>query len=317
LILGHRVATTIEECLNMGCDVPTWVRRGLADFLAPMDFLMNDLGIRTDEFVALAKGVACPVYPSFGTRKYSFGRMYDDNNLYEGKDNHRALSMRSLDEYRATALNWFAWGAAGGSSFNMYMWPPEQQDFYVRAIAIMSSPKLASSGPRHYIYLPVWKDHNGGYCPTGRYNNQILHFGGDTVGKRQAFKFRMADGRGGEKIHGMLRFRIYNATPEDQFTFDLNGVSFSAEKLQAQYQPTGEEFTEPQGEEALPRANDEPAVFKNSVPFSWPANMRFDITLDDCPPFTGDNELGVTLIKKNSAAEKDLVLEAMEVKVKP
>jgi len=51
--------------------------------------------------------------------------MYDDNNLYEGKDNHRALSMRSLSQFRAAACNWYAWGARGGSCFNMYLWQPE------------------------------------------------------------------------------------------------------------------------------------------------------------------------------------------------
>ena len=80
--------------------------------------------------VHVTEGTECLVYPGFGSMKYSLVRMYDDNNLYEGKDNHRAIMMRSLDQYRATAANWYAWGADGGSSFNMYMWPPEQERFF-------------------------------------------------------------------------------------------------------------------------------------------------------------------------------------------
>ncbi len=58
LILGHRVAPTVHECLNIGCDVETWAKRGDADFLAPMDFLVNDLNLRTDEFLkALEAGL--------------------------------------------------------------------------------------------------------------------------------------------------------------------------------------------------------------------------------------------------------------------
>ena len=316
MILGHRVPATLEESLNIGCDVETWAMKGYADFLAPMDFLFNDLNVRTDEFVEAVKGTGCLVYPSFGSIKYSFGRMYDDNNLYEGKDNHRAVTMRSLDQFRATAANWYAWGASGGSCFNMYLWPPEQQRFYTSAIAIMSSPERAKTGPRHYIYLPVWKDHGDGVGPTGRFNCQGLTFGAGTVRKRQAFTFRMADGRNGEKLRGLVRFRIYDATLEDEFAIDLNGEAIHREKFRIEHQPNGDVWEEPSGPNDLPHVG-EPEVFKASVPFSWPANLCFEMPLADCPPFKGDNELG--LCRKNTAAGITPAprMEVLEVFVEP
>jgi len=63
MILGHRVPVTIDESLNIGCDVQTWAKNGYADFLAPMDFIANDLNTRTDEFVEAVRGANCPVYP--------------------------------------------------------------------------------------------------------------------------------------------------------------------------------------------------------------------------------------------------------------
>ena len=314
MVLGHRVACTVDECLNMGCDVTTWARDGYADFLAPMDFLLIDLGLRTDEFVKAAKGTGCRVYPGFGARKYSFGRMYDDNNLYEGKDNHRAIMMRSLSQARAIARNFFAWGADGGSSFNMYLWQPEQERFFTEVIAILSDPRKAVAGPRHYIYLPLWKDHGGGVGPTGRFNCQSLTFAPETAGKRQAYAFRMADGNRGEKLRGVLRFRIYNAGPGDEFAVDLNGVAIPASHLLIEHQPNGEVFAEPEGPEALPRG-EEPPAFKNSVPFTWPSNLRFEAALQDCPRFRGDNELGITLMKRNASGGKAPVMEALEVLV--
>lgn len=314
LILGHRVPVTLDECLDIGCDVGTWARRGYADYLSPMDFLFNDLGVHTEEFVRAVEGTGCLVYPSFGSTKYSFGRMYDDNNLYEGKDNHRALSMRSLSQFRATACNWYAWGARGGSCFNMYLWQPEQQSFYRDAIAVLSSPELAMAGPRHYVYLPVWKDHGGGVGPTGRSNCQSLHFTADSVGKRQAFTFRMADGRNGERLSGLLRFRIYGAEPGDEFAFDLNGAALAPEALNREHQPEGEVWDEQEGEGWLPRAG-EPDVFKGSVPFTWPSNARFDVALKHCPPFRGDNELGVVLASMAPGEARELVMEALEVRV--
>lgn len=155
--------------------------------------------------------------------------------------------MRSLDMYRAAAHNSFAWGADGGSCFNMYLWPSAQQEFYTEAIAILSDPKRALAGPRHCIYLLIWKDNTQGVGPTGRHNAQALTFGADSAGKRQAFTFRMGDGRESEKLRGTLRFRIYDASPGDEFAIDLNGVPIASEKLDVEHQPEGEALGGPIG----------------------------------------------------------------------
>jgi hypothetical protein len=224
--------------------------------------------------------------------------------------------MRSPDQFRALAANGYAWGADGGSSFNMYLWQPAQQDFYAQAIAILSDRRKALAGPRHYIYLPVWKDNGGGFGAraTGRTNCQVLTLSAGAIGKRQAFAFRMADGRKGEKLKGLLRFRLYDATPEDELAIDLNGAPLAPGKLNVEYQPEGETWEEPNGPNGLPPGG-MPEALKDMAPFLWPANVRFDVALADCPPFRGDNELGITLVKKNPAATKDPVMEALEVRV--
>ena len=311
MILGHRVPATLEEGLNIGCDLETWAKTGCADFLTPMDFLYNDLNLRTEEFVRAVEGTGCLVYPGFGSTKYSFGFLYDPREL-----GYRSVAMRTPDQFRATAANWYAWGAAGGSCFNMYMWPSEHGDFYTDAIAILSDPGKALDGGRHYVYLPVWKDSSphDGASPTGRHNAQMLVFSGDGVGRRQVFTFRMADGRSGEKLEGLLRFRIYDASPEDSFAIDLNGVPIPPDRLKVAYQPEGETLDEARGPNGLPRAG-MPENLDDIPPFSWPANARFDVALTDCPPFRGDNALGITMVKRRPTAEKDPVMEALEVRV--
>ncbi len=311
MILGHRTAPTMEENLNMGCDVPTWMKLGYADFVSPMDFLFADPNIKVDEYVNAAKGTDCLVYPTIQA-KYSMGRMYDDNNLYEGKDNHRAVTVTSLDMVRALAYNSFAWGAYGGSSFNIYLWTPETTKFHSQTIAIASDPKLATAGPRHYMFLPVWK-RPGNSSPTGRENAQSLTFGPDTVGKRQPFVFRMADGRKGEKLKGTMSFRFYDGTRADEFSIDLNGKPIPASLIKTEFQPNGEPFDEGTGDDHLPVLKTPP--FDHSTPFIWPANVRYHIDLSKCPPFKGDNELGITLIKKDPTSDKTPVMEALEIRV--
>lgn len=283
LVLGHRVAATVDECLNIGCDVETWAKEGYADFLAPMDFLQVDPNLRTEEFVAATKGTKCLVYPGVQDR-YVYDAAY-------------APRIDSLDKFRAVAHNFYSWGAAGGSSFNVYLWGPEQQQFYTEAIAILASGELAAAGPRHYIYVPIWKGHGGGVAPTGRHNAQMLTFGANTVGQRQPFTFRMADGRYGKALEGTLRFRIYDATPEDEFAVDLNGEQISVDKFKITHQPEGDTSS------------------LSGDPFEWPAGLCFEIPLADCPLFRGDNELGITLLKKDPAAQTDPVLEVLEVYV--
>jgi len=310
MILGHRVPATLDESLEIGCDVKTWAQQGYADFLAPMDFLFNDLNMRTDEFVEAVAGTACRVYPSFGSTKYSFGHKSIPYN--DGTSPYRPIAMRTQDQFRATAANWYAWKADGGSCFNMYLWPAEQQAFYTEAIAIMSDPQCIRTGPRHYLYLPVWKDHLDGTGPTGRHNAQRLTFGADTVGTRQTFAFRMADGQNGEKLDGLLRFRIYDATPGDAFTIDLNGVTIAPELLSITDQPDGEVWEEASD---LPTGG-MPEDFTHLTDFTWPAGLRFDIALTDCPSFTGDNNLGITLTRKHTAVNTNPVMEVLEVRVR-
>lgn len=284
LVLGHRVAATVDECLNIGCDVETWAKEGYADFLAPMDFLLTDLCLRTEEFVAATKGTKCLVYPGVQPH-YSFSKPYNPPLRIDS----------SLDKFRAAARNFYSWGANGGSSFNVYLWEPEEQAFYAEAIAILSSTELATAGPRHYIYVPIWKGHGGGVAPTGRHNAQMLTFGANTLGQRQPFTFRMADGRYGKALEGTLRFRIYDATPEDEFAVDLNREQISVDKFNIEYQPEGDTSS------------------LSGEPFWWPAGLCFEIPLADCPPFRGDNELGITLIEKDPAAQNDPIMEALEV----
>jgi hypothetical protein len=309
-ILGHRVPATLEEALNIGCDVATWARAGCADFLAPMDFLFNDINLRADDFVAATAGTGCLVYPAFGSTKYSFSPVYAADTTGLSPEQENAGGMCSLDEFRATAANWYAWGAAGGSCFNMYMWQPAFQEFFTAAIGILSDPQKALAGPRHYVYLPVWQnaslpEHHGHRAPTGRHNAQRLVFSPETAGYRQAFCFRMADGRHGEKLDGVLRFRLYGALPADGFAVDINGVPVRSSQLRVMHLPEGEPFDTPQEGLRLPGAC-----------FTWPPHLRCEIALADCPAFRGDNELGIRLKGLSPDRPANPVLEALEVLVR-
>ncbi len=287
LILGHRVAATVEECLNIGCDVGTWAQRGYADYLAPMEFFNHDVNVMPDEFATITADTGCLVYPGFGRPQYSYSSRYP-------------FPMRSLAEFRALARNIYAFGGAGASVFNMYLWPPEEHEFRAAAIAILSDPQRAAAGPRHYIYVPS----GAGAGPTGKDQNQSIVFGPDSTGNRHVYTFRMADGKDGEKLSGLLRLRICDAGPEDEFTLDIGGETVDPSSIRSRHFPQGEPSEQPAEPLSLPGA-----------PFTWPAGLRLEVPLRDCPAFAGDNELGITMVSKVATGRDAPVMEALEVKV--
>jgi len=255
MVLGHRVPVSLKECRNVGCDVARWARAGYADYLSPMDFLETDLSIRAEEFVAATKGTPCRVHPS------------PQRWLDFTSDRSQTIHMDSLDKFRATAHNYYTWGAHGGSTFNIYNWKADRQAYYTQVIAILSDAKLATAGPRHYMYGPMCRLYTDG----PRY--QKLEFPAHNIGKPQRYRFRMADGRNGESMQGTLRFRLYDATPRDEFTVALNGTQIEKGKIRVEQQPDGK---------------------KVDKRFTWRPGLRVEISLSDCPPFRGDNTLDVT-----------------------
>ena len=63
LILGVRVPQQLAGCLAWGLDIPTWLRKGLIDFVAPGDFGFTDFNEKWENFTSIARETDCLVYP--------------------------------------------------------------------------------------------------------------------------------------------------------------------------------------------------------------------------------------------------------------
>ena len=130
-----------------------------------------------------------------------------------------------------------------------------------------------------------WYDE--GYSPLGRRNSPVLEFTPETVGKRQVFPFRMADGRQGKALRGRLEFPVYHLADARLLRIDVNG-------------------------DTIP-----PAAWSTSAvdPRTKLTGIRFSLSLARCPALRGDNELGLTLL---SATESDDVpyMEELDILVR-
>ena len=207
------------------------------------------------------------------------------------------------------AANWFGWGANGGAIYNIINWPPERQEFAKKVVSILSGGSKAMNGPRHYVFLPTWKE--GGYGPEGRFNAQSLSFHEGNTEGRQVFRFRMADGKDGRKLRGWLRLRVFDASPGDVFALDVNGVPIPDGRVRVEHFPNGERSKQP----AQPFKTSGNFGIPEDGTFDWPENLRLEIDLKYCPPLRGDNEIGVTLVRKSPSNAKKRVMEAVEVMV--
>lgn len=127
-----------------------------------------------------------------------------------------------------------------------------------------------------------------GRSPQGHVKSLILTSTAAKVGKRLIFPFRMADGRNGEKLSDKLTFWVSYLRGSDEISVDLNGRKIDSRKINR--------FVAGKRRGKLP-------------------GQRFEISLSDCPPFRGDNKLGLTL-KSAADRKRSPYMEELEVVVK-
>jgi hypothetical protein len=292
LTLGVRVPETLRTCWLAGLDVETWVRNGWMDYLAASTWNETDPQVPMEEFSRFTRG-RCELLVLMsdqvggvwtGPPKVKGRGPGQENVSYAGM-------LLTAPEARACAANYYAWGADGIFFWNV------ASDIGIRSdtegkrrmwdwMNAVVDPNRVLIGPRRYHYFPLhkwaaWKTspyawHGQGQSPLGTMKTQILRFPPESVAQRQTYRFRMADGRNGEKLNGILRFPFYYIGAEHRVEIDINGRPVHPSKVKRT--PCNAQELGLQG--------------------TW-----FEVALQDCPPFRGDNELGIILHSMARQAE--------------
>ena len=151
-------------------------------------------------------------------------------------------------------------------------------------------------GARHYHFLPLYKRdqvlprnyawNENMKTPTGAVRGQVAVLA--KLNERTVFSFRMADGRDGESLQGILRFPIHHTSNEDLFDVDINGAPVDASTIRRTVDSESD-----------------------------PPRTRYEIALNDCPPFRGDNELGLIWRGRGTAIQDTPYMEELEIIVHP
>ena len=275
LLLGVRVPPTIEECTALGFDVKAWVEKGLTDFICPSDFAVTDFNTKTDDFTALTKGTQCKVYPSVHPQ-------YIDFCLARGKE----TPVHSAESYRATAKNFYAFGADGISAYNYqdhWRKPFGSEDGdWPKALSYLTElrdPEVVARGDRRYMYYPTSPTHG----VVAKHEKIVLDRKVDQP--TDSVGFRMAEDLKDSHLSATLEFKVTGMVEGDEIEVVLNGKVIPVDRIERRH-----------------RADVQPAFHLYHMPLSSP------------PAKFGDNEIRLRLTK--SAGTETLVAQEFEVLVR-
>jgi len=284
LALGVRVPQNISECDYLGFDLATWIKEGLVDYVVPSDFFHSDSNMKTEDFVKLAQGTDCKIYPAIHPMI-----------SMDGPNEHYRLMTPA--NYRAAAQNFYGFGADGVSPYNF------QRTFSRRATAHRSSSSAAVFWPaalgwlrelshpeeiqqrdRHYLFYSIYKKPRK--SPTGFSNDDNIYLDrADEVleGRR---RFRMAEDFADTNLRTTMQFKAIGLSRDDRLKIRINDADVPIDYISRVHDKNGQNVYEG---DTLP-------------PFDlFVIDMNWETTGRKQPLTFGDNTLSVQLIPAKGA----------------
>ena len=301
LILGVMVPESLDLNLACGLDPKTWIGQGLLDYIVQCDYNNTQPQVPVYEFAEFCKDSGCTHHVRMGTLMgggWPGKPFFHDRPARFTKNLGYGGLVLTEEEARGAAANIYGFGADGVGIWNVCChmgkrhkpdanWPDREtfrKEIY-KWVNAVASPEKVWSKPRRYHFIPIYKRETlkmRNYAVNGIRVSpfgapvQIVTFWPQGKGFRQIFHFLMADGKEGEKLKGKLRFRILNSTLDDEFLVDINGTKIESQKVNREFVPDAE------------------------LPAVW-----YEVALEDCPPFAGKNELGMTMTRMAANRGKD------------
>ena len=209
ILLGARVPDSLEECLDKGFDVATWITEGLIDYVSPSGTMHTDYNAPYEAFGALTRKSRCMLYP--GLHPWTNTDMYWEwkkmNSLVVTPSNCRAL-----------AQTFYGAGADGISVYNHFCgllwWPP----FYpqtLQAFHELRDPQRVALGDRHYVFHPS----------TEPVKAQRLVLDRRATKPSVVYPLRLYEQM--DRVHGATLMLRGSLTAHDELDVRLNGVSMA------------------------------------------------------------------------------------------
>ena len=295
LLLGVRVPQTLEECRNVGIDVPTWIADGLIDYVSPQDAMFSDFNVKYEEFSNLTKDSDCLLYP--GVLPYCSGL-------------DRTGPPFTLENYRALVHTLCKEGADGICLYNFQMhWDaflkstrdPGPETMYPIALSYLRElrdPAKIENGSRHYLFHSMWAGSTAfsvsGMTPCGVVRDDKILLKRPENESYGTYRFRLYENF--DRIcHARLFFRAIGLGPADRISVNLNGTEIEEENVRRIWHDDGR---------------------PKNLGRALPAHTTCIVELTSGLMVQGDNVLGVKLLSP-PVSEGEVIIDEVEVTVLP
>jgi hypothetical protein len=278
LEFGVRVPQSVGECDHLGFDLKTWIRDGLVDYVVPSDFMHIDMNMKTDDFVKLAQGTSCKIYPAIHNRISMDGP----------NEHYRLMNLANL---RAAAQNFYGFGADGVSPYNYqfaferravahrsssyaaYMWPAA-----LGWLRELRNPELVNDRDRHYLFYSVWKAPH--QSPTGLTQDDNIKLDRAQPNVEHSRRFRMAEDFTNPDLRTTMQFKSIGLEDDDKLSVRINGKPVPVEYISRVHDKDGQNLYEG---DPLPSFH------------LYIIDMNWETTGQSQPLVFGDNQLTVSI----------------------
>ena len=332
LKLGARFYQTLEECHDIGLDIPSWIMNGYLDYISPSDIMYSDINASYEEFAELTRDSDCYLYPAI----LPWLSCRSERRL-----NRMPIN---VDQQRAIAQNYYGAGADGISFYNHFVsndWAP----FYPMQLYDMNDlrdPERVAQGRKHYVFEPIWSGcdvfiQDG--APSGAIKaDKIVLKRSDKVVNGQ-YRFRICEDLSKAR-KAFLLFRAGNMTLEDPIMVHINNeeiphpmirqtqsekrikatpietatdrsIRMYREGIEKKYVKTDPMEKDTYKHDSITTGGGHP-IIQGEIdrPFT---TCWFELTSP--PAICGDNWLEVTLIPGNIQATEAIIIDELEVMV--
>ncbi len=297
LEFGVRVPQSIAECDYLGFDVATWVKEGLVDFVVPSDFMHSDTNMRTEDFVKLAEGTSCKIYPAIHNRI-----------SMDGPNEHYRLM--NLANMRAAAQNFYGFGADGVSPYNYqfaferravahrssayaaYMWPAA-----LGWLRELRYPDLVSQRDRHYLFYAVWKKPRNHKSPSGFFHDDSIYLDRAEPVLEGSRRFRMAEDFSNSNLRTTMQFKAVGLASNEKLEILINSKQVPIDYITRVQDKNGQNLYE---------GDPLPPFYLYLVDMNWETTGR------DQPLVFGDNKLAVHLVPTDARQDGQVSIEELE-----
>jgi hypothetical protein len=317
LLLGARVFASLEECRDLGLDVPQWIQHRYVDYVSPADTMYSDFNAPYHEFAALTRASHSMLYPGIlPWTSFRARRRRDEEPMTQ--ENRIAL-----------AQTIYGAGADGVSFYNhfeiLHGKGGAHSPFYPMAlhdVHELKDPDFVRRSRRHYVFDPTWGGHTGfgeDRASTGAVKANKMVLKRDAPNARGDYVFRVYEDLTQAEA-AMLLFRAFHMTAQDQISVQINGQTVPPSVIRCRDDERRIDkmsLVDHSSFGTVTRMGLTDAHRKNLEPEPEPPFCTCWFTLT-APPFVyGENRVTAELTVSDPEAEQDIVIDELEILVVP